>query len=166
MNAARRGLLSKVGGSPGVWRLLRWTPALLWMGLIFFLSAQPDLPHAPEPWLDVVLKKAGHALLYGVLARLYLYALGKPRPSLPRVQFLALLLAILYGISDEVHQAFVPGRTPSPWDVLIDGIGGGIALFWPDSGVQLPFRSRWGKIITAQPDSDQQFTKPPSFPTV
>ncbi len=109
-------------------RLFRWIPALLWMGWIFFLSARPDLPHAPEPWLDVALKKAGHALLYGVLARLYLYALGGPRPPSPPRGGLAWFLTLLYAISDEVHQAFVPGRTPSIWDVLIDGIGGGLPL--------------------------------------
>lgn len=131
MNAEGCKFLSKIGDFPGTWRLLRWIPAFFWMGVIFFLSAQPDLPHAPEAWLDVVLKKVGHAILYGVLARLYLYALREHRPALPRPHFLALLLAILYGVSDEVHQAFVPGRTPSPWDVLIDGIGGAFALFWP-----------------------------------
>lgn len=130
MSADRRRL-QPFRGLAGIERCLRWIPALLWMGLIFFLSAQPDLPHAPEPWLDVALKKVGHAVLYGVLARLYLYALGGPRPASPRLRLLALLLAVLYGVSDEVHQAFVPGRTPSPWDVLIDGVGGGLALVWP-----------------------------------
>ncbi|MCS7284071.1 MAG: VanZ family protein [Anaerolineae bacterium] len=122
-------VLSEVSGAFRAYPILRWIPALFWMGLIFFLSAQPDLPHAPQPWLDIVLKKTGHAVLYGILARLYLWALeGRPL-SLSRPRLLALLLVLLYGASDEVHQAFVPGRTPSLWDVLIDGIGGGLALF-------------------------------------
>jgi len=37
---------------------------------------------------------------------------------------LVVILATLYGISDEVHQAFVPGRNASPWDVVADGLGG------------------------------------------
>jgi len=63
--------------------LRRWAPPLAWMGVIYVLSAQPSLPSAPEPWLDVVLKKSGHALAYGLLAWLYLRALrGKaPHPN-------------------------------------------------------------------------------------
>lgn len=121
--------LPEVSDTSWVYPILRWIPALLWMGLIFFLSAQPDLPHAPQPWLDTVLKKAGHAVLYGILARLYLWALEGQPFSFSRPRLLSLLLVLLYGASDEAHQAFVPGRTPSLWDVLIDGIGGGLALF-------------------------------------
>ncbi len=102
-----------------LWGLL----ALTWMGFIFWLSAQPDLPHAPEPWLDTVVKKTGHAVLYGVLAWFYLGALRGDGPLSARVRFLAFGLAVLYAVTDEVHQSFVPGRTPSPWDVVIDGIG-------------------------------------------
>jgi len=57
--------------------LWHWLPPLVWMALIFAVSAQPDLPHAEEPWLDVLLKKAGHALAYGVLAWLYRRALRR-----------------------------------------------------------------------------------------
>ena len=48
--------------------LWHWLPPLALMGLIFFLSAQPDLPHAPGPWLDMLLKKIGQAVVYGLLA--------------------------------------------------------------------------------------------------
>ncbi|HIE37645.1 MAG TPA: hypothetical protein EYP77_00985 [Anaerolineae bacterium] len=107
--------------------LLRWLPALAWMGLIFALSAQPDLPHAPRPWLDTLLKKGGHAVAYGVLAWLYLRAL---RGSSARDQArpMAALLAVAYALTDELHQAFVPGRHPSPVDVLIDGAGALLAM--------------------------------------
>lgn len=109
-------------------RALWWLAALAWMGLIFYLSAQADFPHAPEPWLDIVVKKTGHAALYGVLAWLYLSALGKDNPFSDRARFLAFGLAVLYAVTDEVHQSFVPGRTPSPWDVLIDGAGAALAM--------------------------------------
>ena len=39
--------------------LSHWLPPLVWMGLIFFLSAQPDIPHAPGLWLDTLIKKTG-----------------------------------------------------------------------------------------------------------
>ncbi len=102
--------------------------ALAWMGLIFFLSAQPDLPHAPQPWLDTALKKAGHALLYGVLAYFYWGALGGD--GVRGARLLAWGLAVLYAVTDEIHQSFVPGRTPAATDVVIDGVGAAVALFW------------------------------------
>lgn len=109
-------------------RALRGLLALAWMGLIFWLSAQPDLPHAPEPWLDVTVKKAGHAVLYGVLAWLYRGALQGDGPPSGRARLLAFGLAVLYAVTDEIHQSFVPGRTPSPWDVVIDGVGAALAV--------------------------------------
>lgn len=102
--------------------------ALAWMGGIFWLSAQPDLPHAPEPWLDVVLKKGAHAALFGVLALLYLGVLQGDGPPSLRDRWLAFGLTVLYALSDEFHQSFVPGRTPSLRDVLIDGAGAALAL--------------------------------------
>jgi VanZ family protein len=99
--------------------LWRWLPPLLWMGLIFFLSAQPDLPHAPGEWLDAVLKKFGHAaeylLLFCMLLRAWRYS-RSPAKALDA----ALLATALYAVSDELHQAFVPGRHANWYDVLID----------------------------------------------
>jgi len=108
--------------------LRRWAPPLAWMGVIYILSAQPSLPTAPEPWLDVVLKKSGHALAYGLLAWLYLRALRGKAPPSERLRLLSLVLAVAYGATDEVHQAFVPGRTPRLTDVLIDGVGATLAM--------------------------------------
>ncbi len=100
-----------------------WGPPLAWMGLIFFLSAQPDLPHAPEPWFDTLLKKAGHAFVFGVLAWLYLRGLRgyAHNGSLPRVA--SAFLALAYAISDEYHQTFVPGRHGRLSDVGVDAAG-------------------------------------------
>ncbi len=99
--------------------LWHWLPPLLWMALIFFLSAQPDLPHAPGEWLDTLFKKLGHAaeylLLFGMLLRAWRHSRGA-------IQALdaALLTTALYAISDELHQAFVPGRHANWYDVVID----------------------------------------------
>lgn len=53
----------------GAWG--RWLSPVAWMGLIFYLSSQPDLPSAPEPLLDLILKKTAHAFVYAVLAALF-----------------------------------------------------------------------------------------------
>ncbi len=104
--------------------LSRWLPLLAWMGLIFFLSAQPDLPHPESGFLDLLLSSGGHVLLFGVLAALWRRVpAGRPGAWPP-----ALTLTLLYALSDEFHQAFVPGRHPDPWDLVCDGLGAGLGL--------------------------------------
>jgi VanZ family protein len=108
-----------------------WLPPLGWMGLIFFFSAQPDLPHAPVPWLDLVFKKLVHAAGYGVLAWLYLRVLrhlsasGRGQATL---HVASALLAVIYALSDEYHQTFVPGRNGNLLDVAVDGVGAAAAM--------------------------------------
>jgi VanZ family protein len=107
--------------------LWHWLPPLAWMGLIFFLSAQPDLPHAPGPWVDTLLKKTGHALAYGVLAWLYWRALrvhAKGNRGSAAVRAVSIVLTVAYALSDEYHQTFVPGRNGNLVDVTVDGMGG------------------------------------------
>ena len=110
--------------TPGPAAIARWAAVLAWMGLIFFLSAQPDLPRPHVGWADRLFSSAAHALEYAVLAVLLAFALEGRRRSL----LVAFLVAVLYGISDEFHQSFVPGRTPDPWDVACDAAGALAAL--------------------------------------
>ncbi len=104
--------------------LTLWLPLLGWMGLIFFLSAQPDLPNLGHGWLGWLFSSAAHTFVYGVLAVLWVRALGKGR----RVRFAAFVLAMLYALSDEFHQTFVPGRVADPWDLFCDALGATLAL--------------------------------------
>jgi VanZ family protein len=101
-----------------------WLPVLLWMGAIFALSAQPDLPHPSSGWLDLVISSAAHMFLFGVLAVLFARALANRR----RAWSFALILTMLYALTDEFHQAFVPGRQPDLLDLLCDGAGAALAL--------------------------------------
>lgn len=111
-------------------RAVRWLPVLLWMAVIFYVSAQPDLPHHPEAVVDVIVKKLSHMAEYGILAALALWALGGASSSVPRSHFLfAFALAALYAASDELHQRLVPGRDPRPMDVGFDVAGAALALF-------------------------------------
>ena len=100
--------------------LSRFAPPLLLMGLIFFLSAQPDLNSGLGTW-DTVLRKLAHMAEFGLLWFLWWRALGyaDPRP--------AIAIALLYAASDELHQHFVRGRVGSPVDVCIDAAGVGLA---------------------------------------
>lgn len=114
---------------PSQWgkTLLRWGPAFLWMAAIFFISSQSSLPQAPDTLLDLILKKGLHMAAYGVLAGLLWRALG-PRPAPKRVGT-AWSLAVLYAVTDEYHQTFVPGRHGRPMDLVFDGLGALIALW-------------------------------------
>ena len=104
---------------------LGWGPAVLWGGLLFLLSAQPALPSPPG-----VNDKQAHAAAYGVLALLCLMGLTgwRWRRVAGASVLAAFVLAVLYGISDEIHQAFVPGRTPDVADVAADAAGAALAL--------------------------------------
>jgi VanZ family protein len=102
-----------------------WLPVVAWMGLIFYLSAQPDLPHPESGWADLLVSSAAHAFIFGVLAVLWVRVLGER----PRAWLLALILTWLYALSDEFHQAFVPGRTPDLLDLLCDGCGAMLGLW-------------------------------------
>ena len=97
------------------------------MAAIFFLSS---LPASRLPYYgayDILIKKGGHALGYALLGLAYFYALP-PRLSTGYKWMVALLMAILFALSDEFHQSFVEGRTSSLYDVVIDGIGAAVAL--------------------------------------
>ena len=94
--------------------LTAWLPVVLWAGLIFGLSSIPDLGTGLGGW-DLALRKLAHAAEYTVLGFLLLRALGRERPSV--------LAGVLYSVTDEVHQHFVPGRLAAPWDVAIDAAG-------------------------------------------
>jgi VanZ family protein len=106
-------------------RLVHWIPVLLYMGLIFILSSQSSLP-ALYQFPESV--KVAHVLLYSPLGFLMVYALSRSAPSANLI-FLAAFLAFLYGLTDEIHQYFVPGRNASALDLIADGTGAIIGSF-------------------------------------
>ncbi len=99
----------------------RYGPPLAVMALIFALSATPDLSSGLGAW-DMLLRKLAHITIFGVLW------LTLARATYWRRPILASVIAILYAISDEVHQSFVDGRHGSPVDVAIDTTGIGLAV--------------------------------------
>jgi VanZ family protein len=82
------------------------------------LSAVPDLrAGAAIPFGD----KLGHLALYGVLGLALAWGRGHAQVSIPHILLLA--IGALYGMTDEVHQMFVPGRQPDLADWVADVIG-------------------------------------------
>lgn len=95
--------------------------SLLWMALIFALSSQPTLPDTGfDPNIASI---AGHFVAFGVLAGLIALFLRKRGVGGWRWAAGAVVIATLYGVTDEVHQSFVPGRDASLFDVLTDALG-------------------------------------------
>lgn len=135
-------------------RLKVWLPALLWMGVIFVMSAMPGDVSGDQSGMLVsivlsivsfffgekaaagisidlthlLIRKAAHMTEYAILFFLYHRALRRENAKRPGLY--ALLLCALYASTDEFHQGFVAGRGPSAQDVGIDTLGAGIAWFF------------------------------------
>ena len=97
-------------------------------------------PQMSQARIEVVhhaFRKCGHLTEFAVLALLFWRAVRQPVKNDPRPWHwpeagLALVLVLLCAASDEIHQAFVPGRTALTSDVFIDTTGGaiGLTLLW------------------------------------
>jgi len=130
-------------------RLTRYGPLVLWALLIFIgssdlLSAahtsaflyQPLhwlFPHASEATLQLihfVVRKAAHFSEYAVFALLLARAFRTSSHQMLRYHWFwtSLLLIVIYSLTDEFHQSFVPSRTASIYDSMIDSFGGLAAL--------------------------------------
>ena len=97
---------------------------VLIMGMIFYLSHQPGyfVQLLQFPGLD----KAAHAITYGILAGTLVYGLHPFANDSNRfiLAILIVLFCLIFGITDEFHQSFIPGRNVSGWDIVADVFGG------------------------------------------
>jgi VanZ family protein len=113
--------------SPHRW--VRWTLVIVWMAVIFWFSSQTriEVPVAFELGLGSISRKLGHVAVYAVLTILVAWALPPSRYRL----VIAVAFAVLYGLTDELHQSFRPPREARLLDVGIDAIGAllGAAVF-------------------------------------
>jgi len=129
-----------------------WIAVILWMALIFNLSAQPAAEsdglskRVTEVIVEAVsrvvsvstdisqisnmaedlhhwVRKYAHFFVYFILAMLLMNALRKSKLSKTQLFLLVLGSCIFYAIMDEWHQSFVPGRSAQLSDVFIDSIG-------------------------------------------
>lgn len=99
-----------------------WFPVLIYCFLIYVQSSHPAPQNLPDyPFMDKLL----HFACFALLGALFLRAFNTTpiKHNLTLVLILSVLLSSLYGISDEIHQHFVPFRTADPLDVLADILG-------------------------------------------
>ena len=113
-------------------------PLLRW----FLPDMSDDAVHA----VVLFVRKCGHVAEYAVLALLLWRVLRRPaKPGSAAWRWseagLALAVAALYAGSDEFHQAFVPSRQASAWDVLLDTSSAALALLCLWAAGRL--RKRW-----------------------
>ncbi len=128
-NAQEQGALARRARAALLLRLKGGVVSALlggWMGLIFYLSSleAAAVPDALSQ-LGWVREVGVHAVLYTVLGGLALLTLWVwiVRPD-RRLLWAgaAMAFGMLHGVLDEVHQSFVPGRSASPFDLLIDAL--------------------------------------------
>ena len=106
-------------------RILRLLPAFLVMLAIFLFSARPS-GAVPLSLFQRILYKGGHLLGYAMLALAY-WRVSNFKES---TQWMAWLFAVLYAVTDEYHQSFVPGRHPAAFDVLVYDNLGALTSLW------------------------------------
>jgi VanZ family protein len=111
-------------------RVSLWAPVGFYCALIFALSSLSAVPALPMRAGD----KLAHALLYAGLGFLVTRAVagGFGRPVTARTVIAAVVVSAVYGLSDEIHQLFVPRRAFDWRDLAADVAGGGLgsAAWW------------------------------------
>jgi VanZ family protein len=99
-----------------------WLPLLAYCLLIFIQSSSSEPVELPGiPQIDKLLHAGGYSLLGILFYRAY--RSRWPDASGWAMANVSLLSGSFYGMTDEIHQYFVPGRSADPWDWLADTIG-------------------------------------------
>jgi VanZ family protein len=146
---------SRSDGEPvAITRLMRyWGPVAVYTGLIFYLSGQShpeeDLPSFVTEFSDKLLHAVEYAGLGALCYRAFRW--GTTGSWAQQAALLALLAASFYGVTDEVHQSFVPFRESSWQDWVADtmGAGAGVAAM---SGLRGLLPARISRRSLCRPD--------------
>ena len=102
--------------------LTSWGPAALWAAALFVLSSRPSIPGPSFPYAD----KVGHLGLYGILGGLLAWGVLRSGAA---GRWRWVVLGAFYGVTDEWHQSFVPGRTAAVDDLVADAVGVTLGFF-------------------------------------
>lgn len=104
------------------WMIKFWLPVFLCISFIFFASS---IPGNSIPRLFPFQSSLFHLSVYLCLCFFLIRALRKSHPNIApaKVIVFTIVFGVIYGIIDELHQAFVPFRTVSGFDLFIDSLG-------------------------------------------
>ena len=108
------------------------------MAVLFAASSLSDTSAVPPAFSDKILHIGSYAALGLTVFRAF--AGARFDRMTPARALAAVLVCILYGISDEFHQSFVPGRTPDARDLVADGVGAALG-----AGALLLLKAIWGR---------------------
>lgn len=113
--------------------LKAYLPAAIWALSIFLLSSQATLPGFSVSAMDFVFKKSAHIFVYAVLYFMLWRAFQQTHPTKASQQttfhwLVPLSLTLVYALTDELHQNFVPGRFGTVRDVGYDMLGASIVF--------------------------------------
>jgi VanZ family protein len=118
--------MNKVASPKLIIPWFRWLCVVFWMLVIFGFSAQPHSGEATKQYfgdMNMPVRKSAHMSEYAILYSLVRWATyGTTGGTIARLS-LPLVWSIGYAATDEYHQSFVPGRSASLWDVLVDSAG-------------------------------------------
>lgn len=121
---------------------IRFLP-VLYMALIWFLSSYPsDAIIDTGLSIDALLKESLHLVEFGILYLLWMFAFAVGGELIPRHSKIAAVIAIAYGLVDELHQYFVPSRSATVVDFIKDIIGVAAARYFFQRGY---FKVKRGK---------------------
>lgn len=100
-------------------------------GILFHLNLDEEQLREIANAIEHTVRKVAHMTEYGILSILFYIWLGKWQFAVSKRSIMAIVLAALYAVSDELHQLFVPGRAGRFSDVIIDSIGAilGVLVF-------------------------------------
>ena len=111
------------------WLLIQyWIPVFLYCGIIIYLSSQSYPSRHLPSFLFGLSDKLVHGVEYGILGILLYRAFLQTSGTIESIS-LAIICAGAFGISDEIHQWFVPHRQADTWDVLADTLGATLFVF-------------------------------------
>jgi len=110
--------------------LNRWLPFLIWATVIFLFSSYPTTRASEIHWKDFIVKKTAHIIEYAILTTLCYRALKTSGIEKKKVGYYSIFFSIFYGLTDEFHQSFTPGRDPQLRDVFFDTIGAVLSIYY------------------------------------
>lgn len=129
-------------------KIISWMLVAGWMGLIFYLSHQTGegsgslsgsiteriiaflrLDNVDIDFLHFLVRKGAHLFSYFVLGILLVNTFRMSGMVAGKYYYLSLAICVIYGMTDELHQLLVPGRSGQVRDVLIDSVGALIGIF-------------------------------------
>ena len=109
--------------------LYYWLPFLLWLLLIYSFSSHPTKATSDIYWEDFIIKKLAHIVEYAILTAFLYRALLSSGIRKKEAALTSIFFALVYGMTDEYHQSFIPGREPRIRDIVFDTIGSLLAIF-------------------------------------